>query len=237
MDRTPNPVIVSVGNDARLFAVSQHGLEVTSTLLSDASTSCEEPSIRSRLTVDTSHSSMTDSADSPPVFQTIPSIAYVPWILLGVLGIMVIALVLSVGRPAKQVTTVDYPEPNFDSVKPIVTPPPKPLSEGPTIREEEDAFIIEDPIEDIVGDIVEDPQHYRSNDPLVEEMDVTFVPHSSEPAENEDAVVDLGETNSGSSLQGSMVAVFVVACPISLYRITHRLPSIVVSLPEQVGGA
>ena len=212
-------------------------MEVSSTLLSDAS-SCEEPSIRSRLILDTSRSSVDSSAI--PEIPSVSFIAYVPWVLLGVLGVLLITLVVAVARPAKPAATVDYSEPNFDSVRPAFVPS-RPVVEGPTIREEEDAFIIEDPIDaiddanvdaiddsivdtiddsivdtidssivDTIDDSIVDTIDDSINNPHVEEMDISVA--NSEPVTSEESIVDLGDTVSGSSLQGSMIAVLFVSC-------------------------
>ena len=196
-------------------------MEVSSTLLSDAS-SCEEPSIRSRLILDTSRSSVDSSAI--PEIPSVSFVAYVPWVLLGVLGVLLITLVVAVARPAKPAATVDYSEPNFDSVRPAFVPS-RPVVEGPTIREEEDAFIIEDPIDaiddanvdaiddsivDTIDDSIVDTIDDSINNPHVEEMDISVA--NSEPVTSEESIVDLGDTVSGSSLQGSMIAVLFVSC-------------------------
>ena len=220
-------------------------MEVSSTLLSDAS-SCEEPSIRSRLILDTSRSSVDSSAI--PEIPSVSFVAYVPWVLLGVLGVLLITLVVAVARPAKPAATVDYSEPNFDSVRPAFVPS-RPVVEGPTIREEEDAFIIEDPVDaiddanvdaiddsivdtiddsivdtiddsivdtiddsivDTIDDSIVDTIDDSINNPHVEEMDISVA--NSEPVTSEESIVDLGDTVSGSSLQGSMIAVLFVSC-------------------------
>ena len=212
-------------------------MEVSSTLLSDAS-SCEEPSIRSRLILDTSRSSVDSSAI--PEIPSVSFVAYVPWVLLGVLGVLLITLVVAVARPAKPAATVDYSEPNFDSVRPAFVPS-RPVVEGPTIREEEDAFIIEDPVDaiddanvdaiddsivdtidssivdaidssivDTIDDSIVDTIDDSINNLHVEEMDISVA--NSEPVTSEESIVDLGDTVSGSSLQGSMIAVLFVSC-------------------------
>ena len=220
-------------------------MEVSSTLLSDAS-SCEEPSIRSRLILDTSRSSVDSSAI--PEIPSVSFVAYVPWVLLGVLGVLLITLVVAVARPAKPAATVDYSEPNFDSVRPAFVPS-RPVVEGPTIREEEDAFIIEDPVDaiddanvdaiddsivdtidssivdtiddsivdtidssivDTIDSSIVDTIDDSINNPHVEEMDISVA--NSEPVTSEESIVDLGDTVSGSSLQGSMIAVLFVSC-------------------------
>ena len=228
-------------------------MEVSSTLLSDAS-SCEEPSIRSRLILDTSRSSVDSSAI--PEIPSVSFIAYVPWVLLGVLGVLLITLVVAVARPAKPAATVDYSEPNFDSIRPAFVPS-RPVVEGPTIREEEDAFIIEDPVDaiddanvdaiddsivdtiddsivdtidssivdtiddsivdtidssivDTIDSSIVDTIDDSINNPHVEEMDISVA--NSEPVTSEESIVDLGDTVSGSSLQGSMIAVLFVSC-------------------------
>ena len=212
-------------------------MEVSSTLLSDAS-SCEEPSIHSRLILDTSRSSVDSSAI--PEIPSVSFIAYVPWVLLGVLGVLLITLVVAVARPAKPAATVDYSEPNFDSVRPAFVPS-RPVVEGPTIREEEDAFIIEDPVDaiddanvdaiddsivdtidssivdaidssivDTIDDSIVDTIDDSINNLHVEEMDISVA--NSEPVTSEESIVDLGDTVSESSLQGSMIAVLFVSC-------------------------
>ena len=204
-------------------------MEVSSTLLSDAS-SCEEPSIRSRLILDTSRSSVDSSA--VPEIPSVSFVAYVPWVLLGVLGVLLITLVVAVARSAKPAATVDYSEPNFDSIRPAFVPS-RPVVEGPTIREEEDAFIIEDPVDaiddanvdaiddsivdtiddsivDTIDSSIVDTIDDSINNPHVEEMDISVA--NSEPVTSEESIVDLGDTVSGSSLQGSMIAVLFVSC-------------------------
>ena len=212
-------------------------MEVSSTLLSDAS-SCEEPSIRSRLILDTSRSSVDSSAI--PEIPSVSFVAYVPWVLLGVLGVLLITLVVAVARPAKPAATVDYSEPNFDSVRPAFVPS-RPVVEGPTIREEEDAFIIEDPVDaiddanvdaiddsivdtidssivdtidssivDTIDSSIVDTIDDSINNLHVEEMDISVA--NSEPVTSEESIVDLGDTVSGSSLQGSMIAVLFISC-------------------------
>ena len=156
------------------------------------------------------------------------------------LGVLLITLVVAVARPAKPAATVDYSEPNFDSVRPAFVPS-RPVVEGPTIREEEDAFIIEDPVDaiddanvdtiddanvdtidgsivdtidssivDTIDDSIVDTIDDSINNLHVEEMDISVA--NSEPVTSEESIVDLGDTVSGSSLQGSMIAVLFVSC-------------------------
>ena len=132
------------------------------------------------------------------------------------LGVLLITLVVAVARPAKPAATVDYSEPNFDSIRPAFVPS-RPVVEGPTIREEEDAFIIEDPVDAIDDSIVDtidssivDTIDDSINNLHVEEMDISVA--NSEPVTSEESIVDLGDTVSESSLQGSMIAVLFVSC-------------------------
>lgn len=148
------------------------------------------------------------------------------------LGVLLIALVVAVARPAKPAATVAYSEPNFDSVRPVFVRPERPVVEGPTIREEEDAFVIEDPvdvvddamvdvvdnamvdtIDDAMVDSIHDSTDDSTNNPHIDEMDISFA--KSEPVSSEESIVDLGDTVSGSSLQGSMIAVLFVSCSFS----------------------
>ena len=169
------------------------------------------------------------------------------------LGVLLITLGAS---PAKPAATVDYSVPNFDSVRPAFVPS-RPVVEGPTIREEEDAFIIEDPVDaiddanvdaiddsivdtiddsivdtidssivdtiddsivdtidssivDTIDSSIVDTIDDSINNPHVEEMDISVA--NSEPVTSEESIVDLGDTVSGSSLQGSMIAVLFVSC-------------------------
>lgn len=197
----------------RLYQVIQEHASDSPILLSDSSLNTS--TIRSRL-ISTPSSILVDETLPRSKFSFS---AYFPWILLTLLGIASILITFLIVKDLP--TSVQIPiQPNFDLSEhyeqPAIVSEPEEVvilnPELPRIREEEDAFVIED------NSIIDDMRDNEAKSDIFLDSDVVFKENSTEFSENtssdstiiDDSIVDLTIPSSNTTITSSLLLILLL---------------------------